>query len=82
MSGQLRNYSLLLCLICNVSCVKTEILGMSEPYEQLDTLATKAHRPPPKPPRDTTERQDTARVPIGWNPSVEEWTNNNQDLID
>lgn len=54
-------------------CAKTEILGMPEAHEQLDTLATKAHRPPPKPPRDTTERQDTARVPIGWDPSVEDW---------
>ena len=74
MSGLLRSYSLVLCLIaCHVSCLKTEILGMPESHEQLDTLHTKAHRPPPKPPRDTTGRQDTARIPIGWNPSVEDW---------
>ena len=62
------------------SCVKTEILGMSEPYEPLDTVLTKARRNPPEPgpPRDTTNE----RVPIGWNPSVEEWTDINQDLID
>jgi hypothetical protein len=24
-------------------------------------------------PKDTTERQDTARVPIEFNPSVEDW---------
>ena len=55
------------------SCAKTEIIGMPEAHGLQDTLSTKAHRPPPKPPRDTTERQDTARVPIGWNPSVEDW---------
>lgn len=55
------------------SCAKTEIIGMPEAHGLQDTLSTKVHRPPPKPPRDTTERQDTARVPIGWNPSVEDW---------
>ena len=65
--------SLFLAAILCLSCAKTEILGMPEAHELLDTLATKAHRPPPKPPRDTTERPDTARVPIGWSPSVEDW---------
>lgn len=67
------SFPLLAALLCLSGCAKTEILGMPESREQLDTLSTKAHRPPPNPPRDTTERQDTARVPIGWNPSVEEW---------
>ena len=69
-----------LALVLLVSCAKTEILGMPEAHEQLDTVATKAHRPTPAPPRDTTERQDTARVPIGWNPSVEDWNETNNEL--
>lgn len=56
-----------------LSCLKTEVIGYEPPEQAVDTLSTKAHRPPPKPQRDTTERQDTARVPIGWNPSVEDW---------
>lgn len=64
---------LLAALLCLNGCAKTEILGMPEAHEPLDTLSTKAHRPPQNPPRDTTERQDTARVPIGWDPSVEDW---------
>ena len=69
----LRLLLFLAATLCLSGCLKTEILGMPEAHEQLDTLSTKAHRPPPKPPRDTTERQDTARVPIGWGPSVEDW---------
>ena len=59
------------------SCAKTEVLNVSVPH--LDTIATKAHRPP-KPPRDTIQRQDTARVPIGWNVSVGDWEETEKDL--
>lgn len=31
-------------------------------------------------PKDTTERQDTTRKPIEFNPSVEDWNKTNVDL--
>ena len=55
------------------SCLKTEVIGYEPPEQAVDTMAKKERPMPPKPPRDTTERQDTARVPIGWDPSVEDW---------
>ena len=67
----------LLIALCLSGCAKTEVLNVSVP--QLDTIATKAHRPP-KPPRDTTERQDTARVPIEFDASVHDWNKTNVDL--
>ena len=55
-----------------ISCVKTEVLN-APTYKGIDT-AVKREKPhkPDRPPRDTTEVDDTARVPIGWNPSVED----------
>lgn len=54
------------------SCLKTEVLNAplspSPPAE-------KRHKGFPK---DTTERQDTARVPIEFDPSVGDW--NEQDI--
>lgn len=54
------------------SCVKTEVLN-APTYEGIDT-AVKREKPhkPDRPPRDTTEVDDTARVPITFNPSVED----------
>lgn len=43
----------------------------------IDTTATKVHK---EFPADTTDAADTARVPIGWNPSVEDWSEQNQDI--
>ena len=62
------------------SCVKTEVLN-APTYEGIDT-AVKREKPhkPDRPPRDTTEVDDTARVPIGWNPSVEDWNEENINL--
>ena len=42
--------------------------------EQADTVVAQRTRPDDSPPdRDTTEVPDTARIPIGWSPNVEEW---------
>ena len=52
--------------------MKTEVLN-APTYEGIDT-AVKREKPykPDRPPRDTTEVDDTARVPMGFNPSVED----------
>lgn len=57
----------LLLLLLLTSCIKTEVLNA--PIEQMDTVT---YRKPykPFPPKDTT---DTTRVPITFNPSVEDW---------
>lgn len=69
--------SSLLILSC-LSCIKTEVLNTPE-VEHVDTVMTKK---PHKqlPPSDTTEVTDTARVPIGFNPSVEDWEDEDIDL--
>ena len=53
--------------------MKTDIIGEVE--IQTDTVVMqKPYRPPhpPLPPRDTTEVDDTSRVGIGFNPTVED----------
>lgn len=65
---------LLLVLILMVSCAKTEVLNAPE-IKQTDTVKLyKQHKS--FPPRDTTQIEDTTRAPIGWNPTVEDWENN------
>ena len=53
------------------SCAKTEILGLSDVDVISDTtiaIKVKFPKPFPKP-----IEPDTTRVPIGFNPSVEDW---------
>lgn len=72
---------LLLPLLLLTSCMKTEVLNA--PIEQTDTvLMHKPHRPPhpPLPPRDTTSVDDTSRVGIGFNPTVEDWDGTDVDM--
>jgi hypothetical protein len=59
---------LALLLLLLTSCLKTEVLNA--PIEQVDTVM---YRKPykPFPPKDTTDQDD--RVPITFNPSVEDW---------
>lgn len=54
--------------------MKTEMVG-EIPMEQVDTMTKKPQKllPPPLPPRDTTVVDDTSRAKIGFNPSVEDW---------
>jgi hypothetical protein len=49
------------------------VLGIEPITSPIDTTTKSKPHKPPMPPKDTTERQDTARVPIGWNPSVDDW---------
>lgn len=51
--------------------MSTEVIGFTEPIELTDTTTKKPHKP--LPPRDTTEVSDTARYEIGFDPSVEDW---------
>ena len=64
----------LVILLILSSCCKTEILNAPQPMP-IDTIVVlKAAE------ADTTQRQDTVRVPIGWNPSVEDWEQNEIDI--
>lgn len=59
-------------LLALPSCVVIEITDVAP--EQADTVVvhkTKPYEPPPD--RDTTEVPDTERIPIVFNPSVEDW---------
>lgn len=59
----------LILLFALTSCISTEVIGY-EP-EQIDTIAIQRRKPhKPSPPADTTNED---RVPIDWNPDVEEW---------
>lgn len=66
---QMRRLILLLAL---TSCISTEVIGF-EPRVVADTTTKKPHKPlpptPPIPPTDTTD----GREPIGFDPSVEDW---------
>ena len=68
---------LLLIPLLLVSCMKTEVinehhLGLIDTTEIVSRKDTVTKRPPlsPPSPADTTESE---RVPIGWNPTVEDW---------
>ncbi len=59
-------------LFALTSCVIIEVTDVAS--EQADTVVAQRTRPDDSPPdRDTTEVPDTARIPIGWSPNVEEW---------
>ena len=61
----------LILLLALTSCISTEVIGFTEPIVVADTTTKKPHKP--LPPRDTTEVSDTARAEIGFDPSVEDW---------
>ena len=59
-------------LFALTSCVIIEVTDVAS--EQADTVVAQRTRPDDSPPdRDTTEVPDTARIPIGWSPNVEDW---------
>ena len=65
-------YFIFIILLALTSCVIIEITDVKS--EQADTVMfkrTKPYEPPPD--RDTTEVPDTERIPIVFNPSVEDW---------
>ena len=53
------------------SCLKTEVIGYEPPEQAVDTMAKEERPMPPRPPKDTTDQD--GRVPITFNPSVEDW---------
>ena len=61
----------ILIFLALTSCMSTEVIGFTEPIELADTTTKKPHKP--LPPRDTTEVSDTARYEIGFDPTVEDW---------
>ena len=52
------------------SCVKTEVINAIEPEEH-EAVVEKKRKPLPEKP--LPEHNDTTRVPIGFEPSVEDW---------
>lgn len=67
-------YTPIIILFLLLSCVKTEVINAPQPMP-IDTIVVLKTAE-----ADTTQRQDTARVPIGWNPSVEDWEQNEIEL--
>lgn len=65
----------LLLLLLLTSCMKTDIINEVEP--QLDTVVMKK---PHKPISLPIENDDTTRVEIGFNPSVEDWEDTEVDM--
>ena len=61
-------------LLALTSCISIEVIGIVPETKVDTTVAKKPHKPlpptPPIPPADTT---DDGREPIGFNPSVEDW---------
>ena len=58
--------------------MKTDIIGEVE--MQVDTVVVKKPHRPPLAPRDTTEVDDTSKVGIGFNPTVEDWEETDVDM--
>lgn len=69
----MRKLMILLSLCLLTSCLKTEVLNA--PIEQADTvLMRKPHKPLPP------LIDDTTRVEIGFNPSVDGWEDTEIDM--
>ena len=58
------------------SCLKTEVINATEEHEAVVEKMRKPENSMPEKPEQT----DTTRVPIGWNPSVENWTETTVEL--
>ena len=61
-----------------VSCLKTEVINAIEPEEH-EAVVEKKRKPLPEHQQPDTTHTDE-RVPIGWNPSVEDWNETNVEL--
>ena len=60
--------SLLWLSLLMTSCVKTEVINATEEHEAVVEKRRKPEKPMPEKPET-----DTTRVPIEFNPSVEDW---------
>ena len=68
--------SLLWLSLLMTSCVKTEVINATEEHEAV----VEKRRKPEKPLSDKPEQTDTTRVPITFNPSVEDWDDIEENL--
>lgn len=62
-------------ILMTTSCLKTEVINATEEHE---AVVEKRRKPEPMP--EKPEHNDTTRMPMGWNPSVENWTETNVEL--
>lgn len=69
--------SLLWLMSLPTSCLKTEVLN-EVPAED-EAVVEKKRKPLPEHQQPDTTHTDE-RVPIGWNPSVEDWNETNVEL--
>lgn len=68
----MRRLMILLSSLLIPSCLKTEIIGYDS--VAIDTIVVKSHKPhKPHNPPTPTEKPDTAKVPMGFSPSVTDW---------
>ena len=58
------------------SCMKTEVINATEEHEAVVEKRKKPEKPLP----DKPEQTDTIRVPITFNPSVEDWDETDEEL--
>lgn len=64
----------ILLLLLLTSCIKTEVIHEVEP-QQDTVMMQKPHRPLPPP-----IEEDTTRIQIGFNPTVEDWDEENVEM--
>lgn len=63
--------AILVILLCTItSCIHTDIVGLPAKTQEDTTIVTKK---PYKDFSDIIEPDDTTKVKIGFNPSVEDW---------
>jgi hypothetical protein len=65
----------LLLLLLLTSCIKTEVIG----YEPIPPVEYRK-KPHKELPADSTDTEDTTRMPITFNPSVEDWEEIEENL--
>lgn len=61
----MKRFIIVILLFCMTSCFKTSVLN--EPIFDTDTVLVKPRKELPQ------QVEDTTRVPITFNPSVEDW---------
>jgi hypothetical protein len=64
----------LILLLLLTSCISTEVIDFTPTLVDTTTYKQKAHKEIP------TMVEDTTRVPIGFNPTVEDWEETNEQL--
>lgn len=73
-----RLMSLLIWLSLLTSCLKTEVINAIEPEEH--EAVVEKRRKPEKPMPENPEHNDTTRVPMSFDASVQDWDEKESDL--